>query len=345
MRVDQHTIGGRGTKIISTTEQDAVEYEYIVINEDSVITKLIDSNGEDALTYLGLSGITLASKMLIRCKNELTIKNIKLSSGSAIGVCRKFKTGIQVTDADYVAFYNRVIAAGGSLNATEQSATLQLVLDLKANSVWANMKAIYPMVGASAASCAQNLKSSSFTGTFSSGWTFASTGVTPNGASAYMNTGLNPSVELSQNNASFGIYSRTNRTGSVSIILGVFNGLSLLGTYMRYTNNITYPAINDDSNGSSTIVTSTTGFRQASRNLSTTLNFSVNSTNTTVTHASNGTINYNVYLGALNSLGVPLRFDTLEIAFTSLGNSLSISQMSNFYTAVQAFQTTLSRQV
>ena len=255
-------------------------------------------------------------------------------------------SSISGIDADWLAYYNRVIAAGGSLTTTEQSATLQLVLDLKANSLWTPMKAIYPMVGASAAACAQNLKSSSFTGSFTSGWTFASTGVTPNGTSAYMDTGLNPSVQLSLNNASFGIYSRTNRTGNTNVILGAYNGsTTTLGVYMRYTDNIIYPAINDDSNGSSTTVTSTTGFRQASRNSSSTLNFSVNSTNTTVTFASNGTINYNVYLGALNSAGVALRFDTLEIAFASLGNSLSTTEMSNFYTAVQAFQTTLSRQV
>jgi hypothetical protein len=62
------------------------------------------------------------------------------------------------------------------------------------------MKAIYPMVGASAAACAQNLKSSSFTGTFSSGWTFASTGVTPNGTSAYMDTTFLPSTSFTNNN-------------------------------------------------------------------------------------------------------------------------------------------------
>jgi hypothetical protein len=34
----------------------------------------------------------------------------------------------------------------------------------------------------------------SFTGTFTSGWTFASTGVTPNGTSAYMDTNLIPNT-------------------------------------------------------------------------------------------------------------------------------------------------------
>jgi hypothetical protein len=34
-----------------------------------------------------------------------------------------------------------------------------------------------------------------------------------------------------------------------------------------------------------------------------------------------------------------------ECAFSSIGDGLTDTQASNFYTAVQAFQTTLSRQV
>ena len=48
-------------------------------------------------------------------------------------------------DADYLAFYNRVVTAGGSLTTTEQSATEQLVKDLywiekknKFNKLWDN---------------------------------------------------------------------------------------------------------------------------------------------------------------------------------------------------------------
>ena len=76
-------------------------------------------------------------------------------------------------DSDAQAYFDRVSTAGGTLSTTEKNAVNQLVIDLKANSLWTPMKAIYPMVGASAAACAQNLKSSSFTGAFSSGWTFA----------------------------------------------------------------------------------------------------------------------------------------------------------------------------
>lgn len=120
-------------------------------------------------------------------------------------------------DADALAFFARVTTAGGTLSTTEKNAVNQLVLDLKANSLWTPMKAIYPMVGASAAACAQNLKSSSFTGTFTSGWTFASTGATPNGTSTYMNTNLNLSTQLTFNSTCITYYSRSNTaTGNKS---------------------------------------------------------------------------------------------------------------------------------
>ena len=113
-------------------------------------------------------------------------------------------------DPDAAAFFARVTAAGGTLSATEESAVNTLVIQMKADGIWTPMKAIYPMVGASAAACAQNLKSSSFTGTFSSGWTFASTGVKGNGSSAYMDSTLNPSVSLSQNSTHISYYTRTD---------------------------------------------------------------------------------------------------------------------------------------
>ncbi len=113
-------------------------------------------------------------------------------------------------DPDAAAFFTRVTTAGGTLASTERTAVNQLVLDMKSSGIWNLMKAIYPMVGASAAACAQNLKSSSFTGTFTSGWTYTSNGITGNGAtSCFMNTNFTPN-NLLQNNNAIGFYSRTN---------------------------------------------------------------------------------------------------------------------------------------
>ena len=161
-------------------------------------------------------------------------------------------------DVDAAAFFARVTAAGGSLSNTEKIATNQLVLDLKANSLWTPMKAIYPMVGSSAAACAQNLKSASFTGNFSSGWTFASTGATPNGTSAFMNTGFFPSANLSVNSVHASLYLNTNNVAITSdpVDLGAFQGILQALTIVQ-SSSVSL-AVNTRNLGSSIATTQTT---------------------------------------------------------------------------------------
>jgi len=254
-------------------------------------------------------------------------------------------SSILQVDADWLAYYNRVIAAGGSLTTTEQSATLQLVLDLKANSLWTPMKAIYPMVGASAAACAQNLKSSSFTGTFTSGWTFASTGVTPNGTSAYLDTGFAPSSNLTSNNASIGYYGGTSGT-SLKCAMGAGGGGSFYQIYPAYPSYGLFADIFDASNVFTTNL-SADGFIFAYRNSSSTQKkHSIRGTITTKTESTSaGTISSNLVLGARNNSGSFQDYSNLQQRFAFMGDGLTDTQASNFYTAVQAFQTTLSRNV
>jgi len=244
-------------------------------------------------------------------------------------------------------FYDRVTAAGGTLTTTEESAILDLVTDLIDYELWDKMKAVYPMVGASAAACAQNLKSSSFTGTFTSGWTFASTGVTPNGTSAYMDTGLNMASELSQNNVHISVYSRTNTTaGTVSIGAtgaGLNNGVYI---YPRLLSTLAYFSAFNGSNGnSSAVVSSSLGLFVASRIISTSEQFFQNTTKTSNTNNSTAPSSRNIYLAANNNNGTASNFDTRQNAFASIGEGLTDDEADDFYTAVQAFQTTLSRNV
>jgi hypothetical protein len=253
-------------------------------------------------------------------------------------------------DPDWLAYYNRVIAAGGSLTTTEQSATLQLVLDLKANSLWTPMKAIYPMVGASAAACAQNLKSSSFTGTFTSGWTFASTGVTGNGTSAYFDTTFNTTTNQSVNNFSLSVYVRTSAMGIGSISdMGNWESASARPLTNIQTTTTTRNLYCWDYNTAftNTSTINASGMWGISRSgasawesFQRTSCVSQTSTTTQTTLP-----NRNVYIGAANGNGTATEFSSRQIAFAHMGDSLSNTQFNNFYTAVQAFQTTLSRQV
>jgi len=241
-------------------------------------------------------------------------------------------------DPDAAAFFARVTAAGGTLSATEQTAVNTLVVQMKADGTWAPMKAIYPMVGASAAACAQNLKSSSFTGTFTSGWTFASTGVTGNGTSTYFDTTLRPSVSLSESSAHLSFYSRTNVNESKYDFCSDSNYAVLwFGNtfYVNLTAVGTYTATYN--------FTNTTGFYIGSRINNTNVNGYRNATKV-INNAALGSLlsGGNTYLGAR---GTGASSTTKQYAFASIGDGLTDTQASNFYTAVQAFQTTLNRQI
>jgi hypothetical protein len=245
-------------------------------------------------------------------------------------------------DPDAQAFFDRVTTAGGSLTTTEKDATNTLVIQMKTDGTWTPMKAIYPMVGASAAACAQNLKSSSFTGTFTSGWTFASTGVTPNGTSAYMDTNLNGNTSLNLNDSHASVYLRTNSDG-LFCDLGNFNGTTGINIFSRF-GNAQYIRINEeDANTIST--TDSRGFRFGSRIISTTKNIYINNSRTDFAQNTIGKANLNIYIGARNFSGSANFFSNRENAFASIGDGLTNTQGSAFYTAVQAFQTTLSRNV
>jgi hypothetical protein len=239
-------------------------------------------------------------------------------------------------DADALAFFQRVSDATGTLSLTEKQAVNQLVLDLKANSLWSSMKAIYPMVGASAAACAQNLKSASFTGSFTSGWTFASTGVKGNGTSTHFDTSLNVLSNLSQNNTHLSFYSRTDNDQE-----GVDMGT--LYTTIQYYAGTLYYRIN--TSGYAVIAAQPSdGFTLSSRITTTQQKVYKNgSILNTDNQGTNAQDNKNIYLGAWNENP---KFPTnREYAFCSIGDGLSDTQTSNFYTAVQAFQTTLARQI
>lgn len=251
-------------------------------------------------------------------------------------------------DADAQAFFDRVTTAGGTLSATEQTAVNKLVLDLKGYSIWAKMKAIYPMVGASSAACKQNLKSSSFTGTFSGGWTFASTGATPNGTSAYMDTGFNPNTQFSSNNGHLSYYSRTNdNIGSYPIEMGSEGSLttgvnlSVLMPLDNYKGRIGGNTFLNYAN------TNSSGFYVVSRTSSTNLIGHKNGVNQQTVSSTNtyAASNFNIYISANNNSNTAQLFSKRQSAFASIGDGLTDTEASNFYTAVQTFNTTLSRQV
>jgi hypothetical protein len=262
---------------------------------------------------------------------------------------------VQGFDIDAQAFFDRVTTAGGTLSLTEKNAVNSLVVKMKFDGIWTKMKAIYPMVGASAAACAQNLKSSSFTGSFSSGWTFASTGVTPNGTSAFLDTNylVDSTNGYSHSNMHLSHYSRTNLGTGVQVDIGAGISLPLPTNFHNFYHLIT-PNIGGTT-GNLQLNTSTAnslGFAIKSATSSTSLKlYKNNSLLETITTAqtSSSNIGVNMTIGAqnrsLSGIATPINFSSRQCAFSSIGDGLTDTEASDFYTAVNSFQVTLNRNV
>ena len=261
-------------------------------------------------------------------------------------------------DADALAFFTST----GITDTTQKSAVNTLVLDLKSYGIWSKMKAIYPMVGGTATTHKYNLKDprdldASFRLVFNGGWTHSSDGALPNGINTYANTKLTPSIALTNANHHISFYSRTDPTPINSIEMGVgdisgFYSPSFrirLSGFYGYTNTFFYVSGNTSNyatiNGTNA---DARGFfvgnilNTSSRK--TYKNGIVNASNTSTITNSLGT--GPIYLGAYNSQpSKPEFYSNRQCAFASIGDGLTDTESANFYTAVQNFNTTLSRQV
>lgn len=256
----------------------------------------------------------------------------------AIGATTKRSSGVAI-DTDAQAFFT----ASGITDLTQKSAVNQLVLDLKSNSLWSKIKALYPIVGGNATAHSYNLVNTSlYTLTFSSGWTHSSTGMLPNGTSAYANTGLNSSIVLNENSSHYSVYINTNSDGflcdfggrdsdSESLFMPKYSSNTLISINTVYGSRITVS--NTDSRGLYVLT----------RTSSSLMTYFKNNSKITTNSASSSSVNGNIYLSAWNDSGTPNYFSNRNISICSIGDGLSDAEASNFSTIVNTFNTTLGR--
>lgn len=241
------------------------------------------------------------------------------------------------------------IAAAGITDATQKQAICTLVSDLQAFGIWTKMKAIYPFVGGTSTTHKFNLKdprdlNAAFRLVFGGGITHSLNGITGNGVNSYANTFLTPSISLSTNSGHISTYIRTNVLESKYDLGATSSGTSDISVISRWTGNLfysnygalTYPnASNSDSRGLFTTnrnsITNTSGYKNGIK---------VIDTAQTASLPSNP-----FWIGALGNGVSGTDFSSKNYAFASIGDGLTDTEAANLYTAVQAYQTTLGRQV
>jgi hypothetical protein len=254
-------------------------------------------------------------------------------------------------DADAQAF----ITAASITDSTQQNAINTLVTDLKGYGIWSKMKAIYPFVGGTAAQHRFNLKdprtvNAAFYLEFFGGWTHSSTGALPNGSNGFARTYLVPSAVQTLNSNGMGVYLGTLNTATSSdpIHMGVYNSdtqVSLVRLNKANTN------ITAAINGPSITSTSVNGLGLISghRTSSTLVTIYKNGTNVGSGTASGTLPNINIWLGNIPAGATEFFYGNgwtnSEQRLSYISDGLNSTEISALYTAVQAYQTTLSRNV
>jgi hypothetical protein len=292
---------------------------------------------------------------------------LALTSGYVYAVASDSVSGVKawsrvdfdvVGDPDADAF----IAAATITDLTQKQAITTLVLQLKSDSIWTKFHAIYPFVGGTAFSHKFNLKNpldtdAAYRLSFVGGGTHGVNGWLPNGTNAYANTFLTPSIDLSSANWHISYYSRTNiAAGTFDMGCGTATGSYSSSMFIRRSgDSIGYDSGNSTSgNRISSTETDSRGLYVGSIRSTSDRTFRKNGTTVVASNTStltNDLLDSPIILGAYNqrsfhSTGVsPSFYGSKESAFISIGDGLTNTDIANLYTAVQAFQTTLGRNV
>jgi hypothetical protein len=254
-------------------------------------------------------------------------------------------------DPDAQAF----LTATGITDATITGAINTLVLDLKGFNLWSKFYAIYPFVGGTSLTHKYNLKNPADTDAayrlaFNGGFTHSATGILGNGVNSYADTKF-PMNGLPQDNSHLSIYCRTNTTGNI-IDYGVqFTSISYSSFIScRLSNNFNSRLNTNGFTDGLTANADSRGQFISSRSDAikiTTRKNNNSATNFTQASTTAGANVLPIFLGNLNFNGTPLGgyYSNREYAFATIGTAFNTTESGDLYTAIQAFQTTLGRQV
>ena len=256
--------------------------------------------------------------------------------GSA-GATTVLSGGGSAYDSDAQAFFT----VNSTLTDTAQkNAINQFYIDLKSYILFTKLHSFqFRFLGNATRNSYNGKNPATFQHSYSSGWTFGSTGATPNGTSAYIDSNYNFKTSSSINSSSFGVYFRTNNTSGTQIY-----GALGLGNLLIQNNLSNGNFVHGDvgTNVNSYTASPTTRLLISSRESSSIHKIYRDGT---LLNTNNGVItdypNVNFYFGARNNNGTPTFYTLLEEAFSFQGDALSSTEVANLTTSVNSLMITL----
>lgn len=245
------------------------------------------------------------------------------------------------------AFFAEQIALGQTLSTTEKNATNSLCVALRNFGLLPKLTfPIYPLVGGTATSHSVNLIDPSANQIIWHGTVVHnSAGITGDGSTGYGDTGLLP--ETVGANGGMSSYVNVIGTNPNENVSGSELSDGSEAYYINLTNAGVYYGAWGQSNIAESFTAPTAGMFSINRTSGTALRLDKNGTqvassSTATTPSATG---FSFFVLGINQGGGLSLASNATLALQAYHQGLSSTDSANFYTAVQAFQTTLGRQI
>lgn len=262
-------------------------------------------------------------------------------------------------DTDATAYLAAVVSAGGTINSTITSAVNTLFTSLKSASLYTKLKVFYPMIGGVYNSIRIEAKlQTSYYLTQGGSWTYNSNGATTTSNtfhSSYLDTGYNPSTNLTRANTSYSHYwvnSYSMTPANDRYFAGAYSGGNNMWAtnpydssnwqYVAYVNGDRLSVFNPSTTGSAGGMFISSQYSSSGTDYNSGWINTVASSVLTMAGAGN-LPNANFYFGNLSLNNSPYQGIPGTYSFGHIGESLTNTDMSNLATIVNTFQTTLGR--
>jgi hypothetical protein len=227
---------------------------------------------------------------------------------------------------------------------TRKTLISDTITALQAAGVWSLLDAVWFMAAHDEQASRLNWKApASFTLATAGTITFTTDrGWQGDGASGYLNTGWIPAahgVNYTLNDASFGVYSRTNSDTLVADI-GCNDGTNRAEFFARTANSVFWRVNNTSIGEVSRSSLNSTRLQVARRAASTGINFWQNGGQiATQNITSSALVNLPVFIAARNNGGAAASFSTRQYALAFTGAGMSGAQQLALYNTAQAYMT------
>jgi hypothetical protein len=262
-------------------------------------------------------------------------------------ISRNNRILIPLSDPDARTF----ISIAGITDGTQKDAINYLVINLKQYNLWSKMKAVYPFVGGTASTHKWNLKNPvdanyAYRLTFFNSFTHSSTGCKGDGSSAYINTYIQPSVNLLSNNVHLSFYARYDNLSGYLFSASDNNPDKTFNLYGIVPISSSIYSFNTDG-----ILTSPgpgKGLIIGTRTSSSYHALFLNENKLTSQITSRGTAPTvsNLFMFVFSTFNSPSsNYSANECAFASVGDGLSDSDSINLSLIVKQYQVILNRAV